>query len=279
MIILYLLIILFATTSGAICGMGGGVIIKPLLDATSSYSTFQINLISSLCVLFMALSSLIKHIISKREILIKSVVFASFGALLGGVIGEFAFDGIKSLASSLASRSESIIKIVQNSILAFLLIFVLIYMLKRKQSDGYKESRSKIIKVFCCCIILGIISTFLGIGGGPINVCALCIVMKADTKEVTPYSLFTVFFAQVAKMIKLSITGGFINEVVFDNSYTWYTMLLMIVVAIGGGLLGAIINKKLSNRSVTRLYYIVIVLVISLNIYNIIYNSTLLNIY
>ena len=40
-----------------------------------------------------------------------------------------------------------------------------------------------------------------------------------------------------------------------------------------GGLLGAVLNKRLSSKAVNRIYYAVIGIVIALNIYNIIYNA------
>lgn len=254
--------------------MGGGVIIKPLLDALSPYSIFQINLISSLCVLCMALSSLIKHLIGKKKIFWKTVAYASLGALIGGLCGEFIFDAVKNAAvGAFGANADLLIKVIQNSVLAVLLIAVLVFMLVKKSQGNYEPSNSKIIKVFISCIVLGIISTFLGIGGGPINVCVLCIVMRSNTKEITFYSLFTVFWAQVAKLIKLATTGGFVNNAVFDGNLVWWAMLLMITFAVVGGIVGAVINKKCAAKIVSVVYYSVTIIVIALNLYNIVINA------
>ena len=47
----------------------------------------------------------------------------------------------------------------------------------------------------------------------------------------------------------------------------------MIFTAVAGGLLGAVLNKRLSLKAVNGIYYGVIGLVIALNVYNIIYNA------
>ena len=129
------------------------------------------------------------------------------------------------------------------------------------------------IKAFAACCVLGVISTFLGIGGGPINVCVLCLVLRTDTKEVTFYSLLTVMFAQVAKLFKLAVTGGFTSNVILDVNLEWWALVIMVAAAVIGGLLGAVFNKRLSSKAVNRIYYAVIGIVIALNIYNIIYNA------
>ena len=274
MIAVYLIIILFATLAGATCGMGGGVIIKPLLDAISSYTTFQINLVSSICVLAMALSSIVKHCIGKTKCLWKTAVCASMGSLIGGICGEFIFDAVRHQATAAFGKSADYqIKIIQNSVLASLLVCVLIFMLVKKPKNVYEQSNKRVIAVFVCSCVLGIISTFLGIGGGPINVCVLCIAMKSNMKEVTLYSLLTIFWAQVAKHIKLVVTGGFTNNVVFDASLTWWIMLVIAAVAVIGGIVGAIVNKKFPVKVVSCVYYAVIVLVIILNVYNIVING------
>ena len=255
MLAVFVIVILFATCVGATCGMGGGVIIKPVLDALSPMSAFQINFVSSMCVLAMALSSLVKHIFQKKSSHIPTAVAAACGAFAGGVAGEFIFEAVENAAGSV------------------LLVGVLVYMLLRKEKGVYLPSTAMTIKAFAACCVLGVISTFLGIGGGPINVCVLCLVLRTDTKEVTFYSLLTVMFAQVAKLFKLAVTGGFTSNVILDVNLEWWALVIMIAAAVIGGLLGAVLNKRLSSKAVNRIYYAVIGIVIALNIYNIIYNA------
>ena len=107
MVAVYVCIILAATVIGAICGMGGGVIIKPLLDAVSSYSTFQIGIISGACVLAMSVSSLIKHIASKTPFKAKTVLLLSAGSVAGGLLGDLFMGLIRgALGSGAGVRSS-----------------------------------------------------------------------------------------------------------------------------------------------------------------------------
>ena len=69
----YFLIALFATTAGAMTGMGGGVIIKPLLDLLGGYDTATIGVLSSLTVLIMSLVSVAKQMLKKTEIVLESL--------------------------------------------------------------------------------------------------------------------------------------------------------------------------------------------------------------
>ena len=165
-------------------------------------------------------------------------------ALAGGVAGEFIFEAVENAAGSvLGENADALIKIIQNSVLALLLVGVLVYMLLRKEKGVYLPSAAMTIKAFAACCVLGVISTFLGIGGGPINVCVLCLVLRTDTKEVTFYSLLTVMFAQVAKLFKLAVTGGFTSNVILDVNLEWWALVIMIAAAVIGGLLGAVLNK------------------------------------
>jgi len=54
---LYFLVSLIATTVGSITGMGGGVIIKPILDFIGTYNAQTIGVISSITVLTMSIIS------------------------------------------------------------------------------------------------------------------------------------------------------------------------------------------------------------------------------
>ncbi|MCD8352587.1 MAG: hypothetical protein LUC93_18445, partial [Planctomycetaceae bacterium] len=55
--LLYLAIALCSTTAGALTGMGGGVIIKPVIDLVGHYDAASINALSSLTVLIMSVVS------------------------------------------------------------------------------------------------------------------------------------------------------------------------------------------------------------------------------
>lgn len=273
MVAVYVCIILAATVIGAICGMGGGVIIKPLLDAVSSYSTFQIGIISGACVLAMSVSSLIKHIASKTSFKAKTVLLLSAGSVAGGLLGDLFMGLIRgALGSGAGGNTDSVIKIVQNGVLAVMLAFVLVYMIFLKPKNiGFHCKNGVLIAL--AGMLLGIISTFLDIGGGPVNICVFCLFFGMTTKEAAVNSLVTIFFAQLTKMIKQAADGSFINNVLFDGSLPVWAFAVMVVFAVVGGLTGAVLNKKMSSKSIDVLYCAAIVVVIGIDIFNIVGNA------
>ena len=63
---LYSIIIFIACTVGALVGIGGGVIIKPLLDFIGVHTVEVVGFISTCAVFAMSISSSVKHIASKH---------------------------------------------------------------------------------------------------------------------------------------------------------------------------------------------------------------------
>ena len=90
--ILVLLIAFGASVVGAICGIGGGVIIKPLLDAFGIASVAEISFLSGCTVLSMSCYSVVKAL-SAKESLVKFETGTplAIGAAIGGILGKNLF--------------------------------------------------------------------------------------------------------------------------------------------------------------------------------------------
>lgn len=67
MMIIVFLVCFLASVAGAICGIGGGVIIKPVLDALGIMSVSAISFLSGVTVLSMTTYSVIKSKCSKES--------------------------------------------------------------------------------------------------------------------------------------------------------------------------------------------------------------------
>ena len=82
------IVVIIASIIGAIAGIGGGVIIRPVLDAFGYFSTPEItNMISTMCVVFGTSTSIIRHVASKSKIENwKTAVYLGIGAVIGGTI-------------------------------------------------------------------------------------------------------------------------------------------------------------------------------------------------
>ncbi len=256
--LIYFLLAIFATTVGSLTGMGGGVIIKPLMDVLGDFNVQTIGIVSSITVFSMALVSVSKHIKAKTEIPFKMAIPLAIGSVAGGIIGEkllyFIVDALK---------VNSIVTVVQNCVLALLILCVVLYM-KNKQKIKGKELSGIPISLLVG-MFLGVCSSFLGIGGGPINVALIIYLFSVSTKTATVCSLVTILFAQISKLTTVALTTGFAD---FDLSIA----PVMIAGAILGGFIGAGFNKKCEESTVEKAFNCVQLLVLGITIFNIVRN-------
>ncbi|CON09364.1 PEP phosphonomutase-like protein [Streptococcus pneumoniae] len=86
--IIYFLIIIIASGLGSISGMGGGIIIKPLMDSFGYHSVSDIAFYSSFSVFIMAIISTIKRFSQSKEIKWRLIFTVSFSSVLGGFLGH-----------------------------------------------------------------------------------------------------------------------------------------------------------------------------------------------
>lgn len=145
--------------------------------------------------------------------------------------------------------------------LIFLLAVVYVYI---NHKDKLKEFKVKsLILIFVVGLILGALASFLGIGGGPINVAIFALLFSMNTKDAARNSIILIFFSQGAKILSIALTTGF-------SSYNLKVMPYMIVGGVLGGFLGYKLNKSVSDKFITRLFNMVLIFIILVNIYNLI---------
>ena len=126
--VIYGIIISLATFLGAFVGLGGGVIIKPMLDLIGKDTIDVVNFISSCAVFSMSISSTVRHIISKTKINFALIVQISIGAVAGGIGGTSLFNLL------LEKFDNSTLKGIQGIVLGVLLVFAVVYVnLKNKK--------------------------------------------------------------------------------------------------------------------------------------------------
>ena len=131
-----------------------------------------------------------------------------------------------------------------------------------KNKDKIKgRALSGAVVSFAVGVFLGVCSSFLGIGGGPINVALIIYLFSVNTKNATVCSLVTILFARISKLSTVALTTGFAD---FDLSVAPF----MIVGAILGGFLGASFNKKCSEKTVEKAFNLVQLLVLGITIFN-----------
>ena len=86
------LICLLATTAGGISGVGGGVIIKPVMDATSGLSVATISFLSGCTVLAMSFTSMVRSRGGEIRVEKRRGTPLAVGAAVGGILGKEIFE-------------------------------------------------------------------------------------------------------------------------------------------------------------------------------------------
>lgn len=254
--ILFFAISLIASAIGGICGVGGGVIIKPALDATGLLSVSAISFLSGCTVLSMSCVSFFRNRKKKGLLDIKTTTPLAIGGVLGGFLGKWLFEIIKVLLAD-----ENTVGLTQAALLLTITVGTLLYSIFSSRIKTHD-----VHNIVVCVLIgmgLGTISTFLGIGGGPINLTVLFFFFSMDVKKAAANSLYIILFSQLSSFMQTLFTGT-IPQV---------DILLLILMAVGGvlgALIGGKVNSKMSASAVNRLFIGFMVFLILINIYNIV---------
>lgn len=254
MVIVFFLVSFLSSIVGAICGIGGGVVIKPVLDMLQLGSVSTINFLSGCTVLSMSLYSVSKALINKdSKVNMATGTPLAIGAALGGLAGKELFSIIKSLFAN-----AEMVGGVQAVALGIITLGTLIYTIC-KAKISTKEITSKI---FCIIVglLLGIMSSFLGIGGGPINLVVLGYLFSMDSKTAAANSLYIILFSQLASFLSTVITGL--------PEFNPLVLAVMVAGGIGGGIVGRALNKKMDNRAVDKLFIGLMGVIIGICVYN-----------
>lgn len=245
---------LLASAAGGICGIGGGVIIKPVLDALGIMSVSTISFLSGLTVLSMALISVVRQR-GQRLVEARTGSLLAIGAVLGGVAGNALFHAVKT-----AAGQDAFVGMVQALVLGFVTVLTLLYSLCLRSRLPSFQVRNPLGSLVIGGV-MGILSAFLGIGGGPINLAVLYFAFSMDTKKAAANSLYIILFSQSA-----SFLTSLIQRSVPD--FRWQYLIVMVSAGVLGGLLGSQLNRKLTAKQTDGLFAGLLCIIILICVYN-----------
>lgn len=259
MYLIFLAISFFASLIGSICGIGGGVIIKPLLDATGLLTIKSVSFLSGCTVLSMSLVSVITAGYHSKKSGVSSIELRegtplAVGAAIGGIIGKELFK----IAYRIFQNGNAV-GALQAGILIVMTLGTLVYTINSKKIITHNIKN----RLFCLVIgfVLGVLSSFLGIGGGPINLVILAFFFSMPIKKAAMNSLYIIMFSQLT---------SFLNTVLTRSIPEIEPLVLIFMVA--GGIIGALIGKKIthkiSSHFVQKLFVILMIIIIGINIFN-----------
>ena len=252
---LFLSVSFLASTVGAICGIGGGIIIKPVLDMFHLETVTTISFLSGCTVLSMTCYSVGRSILAgERRVALRTGTPLAIGAAVGGLLGKQLFTYIRSLFAN-----QNTVGAVQAVCLAVITLGTLVYTINKDRIHT-KTVRSAPV---CAAIgsALGIISSFLGIGGGPINLVVLFYFFSMDTKTAAANSLYIILFSQLTGVLSTVLTHSVPH-------FQLATLLLMAAGGIGGGMAGRAFNRRMDEKTVDRLFIALMAVIICISIYN-----------
>jgi len=254
--VVYFIVFFLACFVGAVVGLGGGVIIRPILDAVGYHNMANIAFLSSTAVLIMAVVSTGSKIRASSDKFIeaKPALLISIGAVIGGIAGNHLFETAVANAGA-----ETYAQLIQTSLTTLVLICAIYFTTSTRFRYQVKNPYLFPFLGF----MLGASAVFLGIAGGPINVPVFMVLFSMPAKKAAAHSIIVVFSAHLFRIISMGFTQGY-------ASFDLHFLPIIAIAAIGGGMLGSWLTKKIKDKTVVKLFNITMVLLILLNIYNII---------
>lgn len=251
--LIYSAVILVATTLGAFVGLGGGVIIKPILDFIGAEPRMQVDFLSAMAVFTMSVVSTLRYIKNKVEFRKDIILFISFGSIAGGWLGSKSMDWLSTVIP------QENVRCVQAFVLAALLMAVCFYVSKERKSFHVKNNAA----ILLVGLMLGFFASFLGIGGGPINVAVLTLFFSLSVKESAVYSVAIILFSQLSKLATLFVSTG-----IGPYAHQWKTLIFILPAAILGGIIGSKFNRRFDDKLIRKIFSAVMILLVVLNVYN-----------
>lgn len=253
--LIFFIVSLLASIAGAICGIGGGVVIKPVLDMLHLETVTTISFLSGCTVLSMSCYSVGRSMLAgERRVSVATGTPLAIGAAVGGLLGKQLFSTVKAMFSD-----QNMVGSVQALCLAAITAGTLIYTLNKRRIKTHKVDRPWVCVLIG--LVLGVLSSFLGIGGGPINLVVLYYFFSMDTKTAAANSLYVILFSQLASLIFTLLTRTV-------PSFQWPILLLMVAGGIGGGIIGRTLNRRMDNHAVEKLFICLMAVIIVISVYN-----------
>ncbi len=253
--VIHFIIAFTASAAGAISGIGGGIIIKPVLDSVGFFDIAVINFLSGCTVLTMTAFTLLRSRKSAVSINRRIGSFIAAGGIIGGLGGKYLFNLMLA-----AVENERLVLLTQSSILLVLTAGVLAFTLLKKRVRPFNIESS----VFCIFtgLLLGATGAFLGIGGGPINLVVFYLFFSMDSKTAALNSIFVIFFSQLTSLV-LTLISGTVPDVELP------VLILMMAGGASGAVAGSHLSMRISHGGVDRLFIGVLAVLVLICIYNI----------
>lgn len=183
-------------------------------------------------------------------------LYLAASSIVGGFLGRNIFNYLIDWV-----KNDPLISFIQATMLAFLMLSIFI-LVKRKEHMKKLEISSIGITLLVG-LILGLLSSFLGIGGGPLNVAVLGLLFSMNAKESMINSILIIFFSQLSNLVSVALMTGF-------GSYDLSMLGYMITGGVIGGYVGTIFAGKFTNKQIEGVFNTLLIVILLINVYNMI---------
>lgn len=219
---------------GSMIGLGGGIIIVPVLTFLGFPPTVAAS--NSLFATFSnAVASTISYSRQKRieySIGLKLVVLAIPGNILGAYLSSYT--------------TPEIFQILFGIVL--ILSSIYIFWNRKTEEKTHNNSKQILILAIGTSFLAGMISSFFGIGGGVVFVPLMIVAMRMSMTKAAPTSQFILMFGSLAGLITHSYFGH----------PDYYQSLLLVIGAFFGGLVGARLSLQIKDKGLKILISVVL---------------------
>ena len=241
----YLKFILMGVIGGTVSGflgIGGGIVMIPLLLYFTDVGLKAATAISMVQVVFSSISGTIFNYFQKT-INFRYSAYFGLSAAVFSLLGSYLTKYIPDL----------VIKIIY--LFAVAVSFVLFFLRNKMEEKRITVNKIKFYEIIPVGIISGFTAGLLGVGGGFLFVPALVFFCSLPMKVAVGTSLGAIIFTSIPGVI------GKIISVDFDIVFA----IIVGVAAIGGSRLGTYLNRK-ANSKIVRIIFALLLTVIIIRV-------------
>jgi len=237
---------LFVGTISGFFGVGGGMLLIPIL-LTLGFSIKQSIAMSVVQMVFSSVFGSYKNY-KLGKLVINEGIWVGIGGIIGGVIGSFFTDILPS----------SILEYIFLALVIF--AFIRVSTSKKPHQDQEEGSFSK-VTLFIIGVIIGTIAMMLGVGGSVMLTPVLIGFLHFPSKKAATAGLFFVVFSSITGLIYKLIAGTF-NNLNLNITYA----LALGIASIAGVLLGIklkdVVHDNRHKQYLLIMYLVIIVLIV-----------------
>ncbi len=192
MMVELILVGIFIGMMAGFFGIGGGMILVPILLVLG----FDIKVAIGISIIQMVFSSIYGSFLNFRKgsLIIGEGIFVGFGGFIGGYIGGYVTHAV----------SDMVLQLLFLGLLIFALLRL--FFSKHHEDDVETKTLNKAL-LFSIGLVIGIFSITLGVGGSVILTPLLVGFLHYPIKKAVSAGLFFVVFSSVAGMISRLSSG------------------------------------------------------------------------